>query len=678
MEPMDPWYKGFRGHIEKPSAKEAGVSYTISGVIEEVNETTLRITELPIRKWTQDYNEFLESIMTGNDKIKDPFIKDYREHNDENTVHFEVILSEENLILAKQEGLLKKFKLTTTISTILEEFFHIRLEFYEERKKVLQNNLEMELLKLDNKVRFILGVLEGKIIVSDRKRADLFIELKEKGFTPFPQKTKTVEAVVAGATDDVEELKENSETVTSKGVRTSDYEYLLSMAIGTLTLEKVQELCADRDKLNEEVDDLRKATPKSMWTKDLDALERELDEQDKSDVQAEVARKAMKSKVMTEAGLKASKQAPKNPRKNTKKGSHPESISEPSKTLATSVIETEELKENSETVTSKGVHASDYEYLLSMAIGTLTLEKVQELCADRDKLNEEVDDLKKATPKSMWTKDLDALERELDEQDKSDVQAEVARKAMKSKVMTEAGLKASKQAPKNPRKNTKKCSHPESISEPSKTSATSVIETDIVPEVVKHKGKPGSKKAPVKKGKSSLVVPEDDDDEILELKERLAAYNLHSSPDHSEAMETEVPQVQDRKKEISRRAAAQNKPLSTLTEISDDNDISDEDFELEVVTAPEEQKKGGRKLAEKNSGTSPQKKVTKMRASPFNKKSGSMLGRIGKEAEERIALESEKQQGSSASNSDSAEEMNEAVAPRARPQRVNRGKASSV
>lgn len=75
MEPMDPWYKGFRGNIEKTSTKETGVSYTISGIIEEIDETTLRITELPIRKWTQDYKEFLESIMTGNDKIKDPFIK---------------------------------------------------------------------------------------------------------------------------------------------------------------------------------------------------------------------------------------------------------------------------------------------------------------------------------------------------------------------------------------------------------------------------------------------------------------------------------------------------------------------------------------------------------------------------------------------------------------------------
>ena len=76
MEPMDPWYKGFRGTIERtyPTKQEA-VGYTIKGIIEEINETTLRITDLPIRRWTQDYKEFLESIMTENDKIKDPFIK---------------------------------------------------------------------------------------------------------------------------------------------------------------------------------------------------------------------------------------------------------------------------------------------------------------------------------------------------------------------------------------------------------------------------------------------------------------------------------------------------------------------------------------------------------------------------------------------------------------------------
>lgn len=143
-------------------------------------------------------------------------------------------------------------------------------------QKVLLDNLELELLKLDNKVRFILGVVQGEIIVSNRKRADLFHELHQKGFTPFPKKSKTVEIAVAGATDDTEEAEESTETV-SKGVRATDYEYLLSMSIGTLTLEKVQELCADRDKLNQEVDNLKKATPKALWMKDLDDLEKQLD-----------------------------------------------------------------------------------------------------------------------------------------------------------------------------------------------------------------------------------------------------------------------------------------------------------------------------------------------------------------------------------------------------------------
>ena len=71
MEPMDPWYRGFRGTIGKTDpTKQEAVGYTVKGIIEEVKETTLRITELSIRKWTQDYKEFLESIMTGNEKSR--------------------------------------------------------------------------------------------------------------------------------------------------------------------------------------------------------------------------------------------------------------------------------------------------------------------------------------------------------------------------------------------------------------------------------------------------------------------------------------------------------------------------------------------------------------------------------------------------------------------------------
>ncbi|XP_072964044.1 DNA topoisomerase 2 [Typha angustifolia] len=564
MQPMDPWYKGFKGLIEKSATKEAGVTYTITGIIEQVDNTTLRITELPIRRWTQDYKEFLESLMTGNDKIKEPFIKDYREHNDDTTVHFEVILTEENMSIAIQEGLEKKFKLTTTIGTtnmhlfdsngvikkydtpeqILEDFFHLRLEFYEKRRKVLLDNLELDLLKLDNKVRFILGVVRGDIVVSNRKRAELFVELQQKGFTPFPKKSKGIDAAVTGVTDEAEE-NEDSLEVGKGGVRASDYEYLLSMAIGTLTLEKVQQLCAEKDKLEDEVDELRKASPKSLWMKDLDAIEKELDEQDGKDADAEVARKEMRSRH-----------------------------------TATGAV--------------------------------------------------------------------------------------------------------SKQGPKKPRKNN------------TNNTSAATNDTGNVPEVSKPKPRGQQKKATAKK---SYTIESDEEDEVLELKERLAAYNLNSSPDHA-AMETE----EHVSKEPSRRTAAMKAATSTFSEfdVDDDDDYMPtipEDA-IEAVEAPKEKKTRGRKPAtEKPKATtskgatkratsqskpvlsqklitdvlkptddakisSPKKKVRKMRASPFNKKSGSVLGRTLSSS-----ASSEDSGGSSSSASGSPEEV--VVAPRERPKRGN-------
>lgn len=64
-----------------------------------------------------------------------------------------------------------------------------------------------------------------------------------------------------GAEEDNEDM--SPEAVAGGVIRANDYEYLLSMPIGTLTLEKVQQLCAERDKLEAEVAELRKASPKS-------------------------------------------------------------------------------------------------------------------------------------------------------------------------------------------------------------------------------------------------------------------------------------------------------------------------------------------------------------------------------------------------------------------------------
>lgn len=38
-------------------------------MLEKINENTIEVTELPIRRWTQDFKEMLEEFATGTDKI---------------------------------------------------------------------------------------------------------------------------------------------------------------------------------------------------------------------------------------------------------------------------------------------------------------------------------------------------------------------------------------------------------------------------------------------------------------------------------------------------------------------------------------------------------------------------------------------------------------------------------
>lgn len=147
-------------------------------------------------------------------------------------------------------------------------------------------NLNRLLLILDNKVRFILGVVNGEIIVSNRKKAELLIELKEKGFTPMPRKGKSTKPQVAGANDDDSEEQEDAEpetasqSVSVEGATWGDYEYLLSLPIGTLTLESVQKLLDEKTEKEKEYEILSGTPTTSLWLKDLDEFEKKLDVRD--------------------------------------------------------------------------------------------------------------------------------------------------------------------------------------------------------------------------------------------------------------------------------------------------------------------------------------------------------------------------------------------------------------
>ena len=56
---LTPSCNGFKGKIIKIDNK----NYLSKGKYEIINDVTLRITELPIGKWTDDYKEFLDSLL---------------------------------------------------------------------------------------------------------------------------------------------------------------------------------------------------------------------------------------------------------------------------------------------------------------------------------------------------------------------------------------------------------------------------------------------------------------------------------------------------------------------------------------------------------------------------------------------------------------------------------------
>ena len=82
----------------------------------QLDDTTLDITELPVRKWTQDYKEMLELMVKPEDKNVAPSLIDYSQHHTDATVHFTLQLAPERMQEALSAGLMQKFKLTSRIS----------------------------------------------------------------------------------------------------------------------------------------------------------------------------------------------------------------------------------------------------------------------------------------------------------------------------------------------------------------------------------------------------------------------------------------------------------------------------------------------------------------------------------------------------------------------------------
>jgi len=307
MQDMSPWYKGFRGNIVE-SAKEPG-KFDMTGCIHKVSDTMLAITELPVKTWTQSYKEFLEELMPEEAKrgedAAESTITDYREYHTENTVHFELTLTAEQMRRAEQNGLEKTFKLKTTIATsnmflfnaegkikryasaleILKEFCELRLRLYDERKGYLVAKLTREKEILSEKARFILMVVKGELELRKKKKADLLVELQRLGF----KKMSELDAILQGKGAAEETTGAGGGDADEAAAEKSDYDYLLGMPLWSLTFEKVEELKKLRDLKIQELEELQGTPIEVLWERDLAALLACLDELEAAELEDDKA-----------------------------------------------------------------------------------------------------------------------------------------------------------------------------------------------------------------------------------------------------------------------------------------------------------------------------------------------------------------------------------------------------
>ena len=207
------------------------------------------ITELPIGMWTDTYKQFLEdSIGT--------LIKDYTDKSTDVDIHIVVTL------LAPSKNIEADLKLTTSITTtnmhlinaknqlrkyksvyeIIEEYAEFRLQLYTTRKECLLKEIDVKLLEITHKVKYIHAVLKGTLDLRNKKQDEI---------------TKMLQAM---------ELVQ----------RDGSYHYLIKMPMDSVSEENVRKLEGELAQLTKDKELILSTTERQMWLNELEELKRNL------------------------------------------------------------------------------------------------------------------------------------------------------------------------------------------------------------------------------------------------------------------------------------------------------------------------------------------------------------------------------------------------------------------
>ena len=252
-EPL-PWWKDYHGEVTKLDVESS--SFIIKGRYEVENTTTVKITELPPSMTYQKFETLLNSLQ---EKGHIQFYDDNCTKKDISyTIKFQrAILAEkikkdvlynmlkmgeaetENLTCLDEKGKLIIFK---NVTDLINYFVKFRLSYYDKRKDYMLKQLADELIYLSNRARFIKTIIDGKLKVNNRPKQEIINELESNIFDKI----------------------------------SNSYDYLLNMAIHSLTKEKYEDLLKQVDENKKETIRIKTIQPIDMYKSDLIELKKKL------------------------------------------------------------------------------------------------------------------------------------------------------------------------------------------------------------------------------------------------------------------------------------------------------------------------------------------------------------------------------------------------------------------
>ena len=295
---IEPYFKGFKGTIRNIGSATSGAAtshvaakYLIKGTYQIVAERKVRITELPIGTWTDDYKQFLEKLMdvpAVSEKDKDkgkgggssassstPVLKEYSDMSTDTVVDITVtfhpayphtpkelqaVIVDADAGTNKLEKLLglfttqsttnmnlfdahEKLRKYATIYDIIDDYYTERLALYAKRKAAMLAQLANELRVLTNRAKYIQEVLDDQLELRRQTKESIFAKMTEHGYEHID--------------GDVE------------------FKYLLKMPMDSVTDENVKHLLSERDSKRAQHKQLSDTSIEALWTRDLDELEQE-------------------------------------------------------------------------------------------------------------------------------------------------------------------------------------------------------------------------------------------------------------------------------------------------------------------------------------------------------------------------------------------------------------------